>query len=80
MDNDPQNPTSQTPSPASPSRVLRLREVCKITGLGRSFIYQLQAESHFPHSIKLGARAVGWLEHEVREWLADRIRTSRSNS
>jgi len=44
-----------------------------MTGLGRSFIYQLQAEGQFPRRIKIGLRAVGWLEDEVRRWLAERI-------
>lgn len=76
MDKDPQNPTSQTPSP-TPSRVLRLKEVCKVTGLGRSFIYQLQSERRFPHSIRIGVRAVGWLDNEVQNWLEGRVRNSR---
>jgi len=81
MDHDPENPTPQTTAPISThSRVLRLKEVCKVTGLGRSFIYQLQAEKRFPHSIKIGARAVGWLDGEVREWLEGRIRSSRPKS
>jgi prophage regulatory protein len=77
MENDPENPKLQSSSPIAHSRVLRLKEVCKVTGLGRSFIYQLQAEQQFPHSIKIGVRAVGWLEGEVREWLEGRIRSSR---
>lgn len=80
MNNDPEN---LTPLPSAPtvsqSRIIRLKEVCKVTGLRRSFIYQLQAEQRFPHSIKLGVRAVGWLEGEVQEWLKDRIRISRLN-
>lgn len=60
-------------------RILRLKEVCKITGLGRSFIYQLQTEGRFPHSVKIGARAVGWVEDEVRDWLTHRIAESRSS-
>jgi prophage regulatory protein len=80
MDNDTQNSTSQTPSPMSQSRTLRLKDVCKATGLGRSFIYQLQAEQRFPHSIKIGARAVGWLESEVRQWIDNRILVSRPNA
>jgi prophage regulatory protein len=78
MENAPENPTP--PSSATrtyETRVLRLKEVCNVTGLRRSFIYQLQAERRFPHSIKIGARAVGWLESEVREWLDGRIRSSR---
>ena len=78
MDNDPQHPTLQKAAPSSlQPRVLRLKEVCKVTGLGRSFIYQLQAEQQFPHSIKIGVRAVGWLEGEVRAWVEHRTRISR---
>ena len=62
---------------ASPPRILRLKEVCKVTGLGRSCIYQLQAAKRFPQRIKIGLRAVGWLENEVQKWLADRIAESR---
>ncbi|HWM69914.1 MAG TPA: AlpA family transcriptional regulator [Steroidobacteraceae bacterium] len=58
-------PTAATPH----QRILRLPEVCALTGLGRSFIYQLQAEGCFPQRIKLGARAVGWVEEEVQRWL-----------
>jgi prophage regulatory protein len=60
-------------------RALRLRQVSQLTGLGRSMIYQMQAEGRFPQRIKLGERAVGWLESEVRDWLATRIETSRFN-
>jgi len=60
-------------------RALRLRQVSQLTGLGRSMIYQMQAEGRFPQRIKLGERAVGWLESEVRGWLATQIETSRRN-
>jgi prophage regulatory protein len=61
----------------SNERALRLRQVSQLTGLGRSMIYQMQAEGRFPQRIKLGERAVGWLESEVRDWLATRIDVSR---
>ncbi len=60
-----------------PLRLLRLPEVTRLTGLGRSMIYQLQAEQRFPQSIKLGTRAVAWIEHEVQAWLAERIARTR---
>jgi prophage regulatory protein len=60
-------------------RAMRLRQVSQLTGLGRSMIYQMQAEGRFPQRIKLGDRAVGWLESEVRAWLAARVETSRGN-
>lgn len=72
------------PSPkferGSNERALRLKEVCQLTGLGRSMIYQMQAEQRFPQRIKLGERAVGWLEREVQEWLAQRIEFSRGKT
>jgi prophage regulatory protein len=58
---------------ASNVQILRLPQVCKLTGLGRSLIYQMEAEQRFPGRIKISARAVGWLEGEVREWIVKRI-------
>ncbi|MGH8141416.1 MAG: helix-turn-helix transcriptional regulator [Steroidobacteraceae bacterium] len=57
--------------------VLRLPMVCEITGLCRSMIYQLEAEHCFPSRIKIGTRAVGWLEGEVQAWVASRVEGSR---
>jgi prophage regulatory protein len=42
-------------------------------------IYQLEAEKQFPPRIRLGLRAVGWIEGEVQEWLAIRIERSRGS-
>jgi prophage regulatory protein len=63
-----------------PPRILRLAQVRAMTGLGRSFIYQLQAQKLFPQRIKIGLRAVGWVEDEVERWVADRIAQSRTNN
>jgi prophage regulatory protein len=40
-------------------------------------IYQLEAEQRFPKRIKIGIRAVGWLESEVQMWVSRRIAASR---
>ena len=58
-------------------QVLRLPQVCRVTGLCRSMIYRLEAEKLFPGRIKLGPRAVGWIEAEVQQWLALRIQRTR---
>jgi len=63
--------------PAPNECALRLPQVCRVTGLRRSMIYRLQAEKRFPQRIKLSERAVGWLEREVQEWLAQRVASSR---
>jgi prophage regulatory protein len=65
--------------PAAPSlNILRLEQVCRMTGLSRSLLYQMEAEQRFPKRIHLTARAVGWVEGEVQGWLAERIAGSRS--
>lgn len=58
-------------------QILRLPAVCRTTGLGRSMVYQLEATDQFPRRVKIGARAVGWIEEEVQSWLAERITRSR---
>jgi prophage regulatory protein len=59
-------------------QILRLPQVCKVTGLGRSMIYQLEAERQFPGRVRIGLRAVGWVESEVQRWLASRIEHHRA--
>lgn len=67
----------QESSTEAPLRILRLRQVCEVTGFGKSMIYQMEAETRFPKRIKIGTRAVGWIEGEVRAWLSRRIQESR---
>ncbi len=62
------------------ARTLRLPEVIKMTGLGRSLIYRLQSQQRFPHSVRLADSAVGWLEAEVQAWVAARVAESRQRS
>ena len=53
-------------------RIIRMRELQTIVGLSRPRIYKLQAEGRFPHNIKLGDRAVGWLAQDVYQWIEER--------
>jgi prophage regulatory protein len=61
----------------SPIKILRLPQVCDVTGLGRSMTYQMEADERFPKRIKIGIRAVGWVEKEVQTWLMRRIESRR---
>jgi prophage regulatory protein len=49
--------------------MLRLRAVMARTGLSRSSIYLRISVGSFPRQVRLGERSVGWLEHEVEEWI-----------
>ena len=58
-------------------KIIRRPEVESITGLSRSSIYAKMENGTFPKGIKLSERSVGWLEHEVQEWLKNRISATR---
>lgn len=68
---------SDTAQHTAPLQVLRMKQVCGLTGLGRSMIYLLEHDRRFPSRIKLTEHAVGWIESEVQGWLAARIAASR---
>ena len=42
------------------------------TGLSRSSLYAFVAKGTFPKPVRLGARAVGWKEADVRAWIDSR--------
>lgn len=58
--------------------ILRLKQVKQRTGLSRSTIYAQMARGEFPPKVTLGARSVGWIEHEIDAHLRNRIEASRS--
>ena len=60
--------------------ILRRRQVEQRTGLSRSTLYQYIKDGKFPKPVPLGPRAVGWLEAEVRDWIATRIRIARDGT
>lgn len=55
-----------------PDRTLRRRDVEARTGLSRSTLYAMMAQGTFPRPVRIGLRAVGWLESEIVVWLERR--------
>jgi prophage regulatory protein len=55
-----------------PDRILRLPEVCQVTGLSRSHVYSLEQQGQLPPRRRISARCSGWLLSEVMEWLRSR--------
>ena len=53
------------------TKFLRLPSVKERTGISRSSIYD--PACNFPKPVKLGPRAVGWVEAEVEDWITSRI-------
>ena len=56
-------------------RILRLPEVMHIVALGKTTIYALIKTDDFPKQIKLGKKTTGWLESEIRQWVAERAQS-----
>lgn len=58
-----------------PKKMLRIKELTARVGLSRSSVYSKMDPASaafdptFPKQIKLGSRAVAWLEEEVDAWL-----------
>jgi predicted DNA-binding transcriptional regulator AlpA len=55
----------------SHDQVLRVPDVMKITGLGRTTLWQLERAGRFPKRLRLTGRAVGWRASDVARWIAE---------
>jgi prophage regulatory protein len=64
-------------TPQQTPTILRRKQVEARVGLRRSTLYQRISEGSFPAPVGLGARAVGWLESEITDWLNNRIAERR---
>lgn len=54
-------------------KLIRIKEVMNRTGLARSTVYKYISENNFPKPIKLGSRAVAWVESEIEGWINEVI-------
>ena len=56
---------------------IKLPEVKRRTTLSTTEIYRRLEAGSFPKQIRLGAKSVAWLEHEVQAWIDDRVAESK---
>ena len=61
-------------------KILRMPEVKRTTGLGRSTIYKKIAEKTFPEPISISVKAVGWLESDIQKWIEEKIKASANQN
>jgi len=54
------------------SKIIKLPDVMKRCALSRSSIYAYIQNNRFPKPIRLGERAVGWMEAEIAAWIEQR--------
>jgi len=60
--------TAGTVGEALIDALIKLPDVCRQVGLGKTAIYALIAEGEFPEPVKLGC-ASRWSQLEVQEWV-----------
>ena len=61
----------------TPKTFIKLPAVKERTALSTSEIYRRLEAGTFPQQIRLGAKAVAWLEHEVDAWIEQTIAAGR---
>ncbi|MCG7869707.1 MAG: AlpA family transcriptional regulator [Candidatus Thiodiazotropha taylori] len=61
----------------TPVKLIRIKTVIELTGLSKSYIYDLSNRGLFPKSVQLipGGTSVAWVESEITDWLEQRIQT-----
>jgi prophage regulatory protein len=57
-------------------KILRLPDVIDRVGFSRSTIYDFVSKGRFPAPVRIGIRAVGWLESEIEAWVQTKFDTS----
>ena len=61
----------------SAAQILRLTQVKALTGLSKTSLYQLIKQGKLKKPIRLGVRSVGWLQTDIEEFIAERVKASR---
>lgn len=57
--------------------LIRLSDVQRRTGYSKAWIYRLMSQGKFPASVKIGTRAIAFVESEIDDWVNQRIAESR---
>jgi len=54
-----------------PERFVKLEEVCRRAGLGKTMIYGMIKEGRFPPPYKISPFAARWSDRELSAWIDD---------
>ena len=52
-----------------PERFVKIDEVCRRAGLGKTMIYSMIKDGRFPRPYKISPFAARWSEHELVAWI-----------
>ncbi len=67
----PNAPNTQTAPVGVKDRLLRLPDVERLTGCGKSTIYGLMATGKFPKNLRITRRLSCWKESDIFRWIAE---------
>jgi predicted DNA-binding transcriptional regulator AlpA len=65
--------TSAAPEPLV---IIRKSEASRRTGLSGVHMWRLEKVGRFPHRVQLSERAIGYLEHEIADWIHARVKAA----
>lgn len=54
-------------------RIIRKSELLERVGYSDVQIWRMEKAGKFPKRVKLGPKAVGWVESEVSDWIKERM-------
>jgi prophage regulatory protein len=60
------------------TRLIRIPEVVRATGLPKSTVYAFARRGLFPQPVKLSERVSAWRSDELDQWVEARTKASRS--
>jgi prophage regulatory protein len=55
-------------------RIIRKTAVLDRVGCSDQHLTNMEERGQFPRRVQTGLRSVGWLEHEVNDWIAEKMR------
>lgn len=57
---------------ARPDRFITRDELRQLVPYSDMHLWRLERDGKFPKRVKIGAKRVGWIEKEIRDWMAAR--------
>jgi prophage regulatory protein len=58
------------------TNLIRMPETIRRTGYGRGELYKLNSQGLFPKPVKVGSRAIAFIESEIDGWINQRFEES----
>jgi prophage regulatory protein len=59
------------PAAASAEKLIPLKEVCRLVGVGKSMVYRMVKQNRFPAPYKPSPGAGRWSEKEILAWISE---------